>query len=487
MTAATAISRRGFLGGTGAAAVLALAGCAAGASAGQGAGETAPAPAPVTIDALLADTPFYVAHRGSGDNWPEHTAKAYANALAAGARAIEVSVNATRDGVLVCHHDRSTLRLTGQDHEIAETDYAVLQTLHNDARAWLGPASKPQPIPLLRDVLDAHAENAVIFIEDKQGTNTWALLEMMERYPNAREHFVWKQSAGGLQVRAAREAGYKTWGYFGPPLYDRLEERAGEFDFLGIDHLADDDVIRQVVALGKPVICWEVHRRHLRDRLVDLGVQGMMCPNIPYVMGSPEPAMTDAFGTGLRPAGDLPWTTDMGWGAQPRIRQDTASLVLEGGEMPSYCMGSMAPIDRELFEIQLEMRWPEDMPEERQHAGLAFGQDSDAPYRVMLKSEVGGYHLVLRANGWLELFRRGPGKLSGTVMGSVKTAPPKPGQWVTLWVNATVEGIGYARIDENGDGRRRFAREPGRKDGYFSLTRNYPSGPPVEFRRVAVR
>lgn len=479
-----AASRRAFLSGAGAAGLLALAGCASGAPAGRESGSPAAAPPGTTIEALLEDTPFYVAHRGSGDNWPEHTMEAYNQAIAAGARAIEVSVNATRDGVLVCHHDRNTVRLTGHDHEIAATDYSVLEPLRNDARAWLGPASALQPIPLLREVLDAHASSAVIFIEDKQGTNTTALLELMDQYPHSREHFVWKQSAGGLQVRAVREAGYKTWGYFGAGTYDRIVERAGEFDFLGIDHLASDAVVRSLVARGKPVICWEVHRRHLRDRLVELGVRGLMCSNIPYVMGAPAPAGSDAFASGLRAAGDLPWTTDKGWSRQPRFRPETASLVLDGQETSSYCMGSMSPVEPDLFEIQVDLRWPDGLPGERQHAGVAFGQATDAPYRVLVESAVGGYHLVMRANGEVALFSRGPGEVSGRLLGSLQTAAVAAGEWVTLSLDVTGEGIGFARVD--GKPRRAFVRSTRPKGGYLSLTRNYASGPPVEFRKVTV-
>ncbi|WP_417234548.1 glycerophosphodiester phosphodiesterase [Arthrobacter sp.] len=465
--------------------MFALAGCTPSYSTERNTATPTSQSSPNTIDSLLQNRPFYIAHRGSGDNWPEHTAIAYRKAIASGATAIEISVNATSDGVLVCHHDRNTLRMTGQDHEIAETEFSVLKTLRNDARQWLGPSSPLEPIPRLRDVLDEHAATSVIFIEDKQGTNTQALLELMGAYSQSRQHFVWKQPAGALQVRTARNAGYKSWGYFGPSSYARIKERAVEFDFLGIDHLASDAVVRRVVATGKPVICWEVHRRSLRDRLVDLGVRGMMCSNIPYVMNAPISASRDVFASGLRGAGDLPWTTDRGWSLQPRIQREAASLLIAGREISSYCMGSMSPIDRELYEIQLEMRWPVELPDGPQHAGIAFGQTNDSPYRVLVKSPVAGYHLVLRANGQLGLFRRAAGEVSGKPLGQVDTPPVEPGQWVTLWLNVTQEGIGYARIDQGG--RRGFVRSPGTKAGYFSLTKNYPNGPPIEFREVSAR
>lgn len=435
-----------------------------------------------TVASLTAETPFYIAHRGSGDNWPEHTAIAYAQAIAAGAGAIDVAVNATKDGVLVCHHDRNTERMTGQDHLIADTDYATLQELTVDARQWLGPGTELQPITLLKDVLDEHAETSVIFIDDKQGTNTLELLGLMDEYSNSREHFVWKQSARGRQVLAVREAGYKAWGYFDVELMSELDELEKDFDFLGISHLATDEAIRKIVSLGKPVICWEVHHRHMRERLSNLGVQGMMCSNIPYVMTSKPAARVDAFKSGKRAPGDLPWTTDRGWRVQPRINEIAGSITLSGQDRPSYLMGSMAPVERSIYEIQLELRWPEGLPENEQHAGLCFGQSSDAPYRVVIKSAVAGYHLVLRRNGSLELFHRDAEEASGTLLGKLETDPVVSGQWITLWVNSTETGIGFARIDSLG--WRKFVRTKGTQGGYLSLSKNYPEGPPVEFRQI---
>ena len=50
--------------------------------------------------------PFVVAHRGASADLPEHTRAAYERALEEGADAVECDVRLTRDGHLVCVHDR---------------------------------------------------------------------------------------------------------------------------------------------------------------------------------------------------------------------------------------------------------------------------------------------------------------------------------------------------------------------------------------------
>ena len=81
-----------------------------------------------------------VAHRGSSGAHAEHTLRAYEKAVEEGADALECDVRLTRDGVLVCVHDRrvdrtsdgrgsvSTLELA----ELADLDFASWKARHGD-------------------------------------------------------------------------------------------------------------------------------------------------------------------------------------------------------------------------------------------------------------------------------------------------------------------------------------------------------------------
>lgn len=445
---------------------------------------TITSPSVSTVDSLFSTQPFYVAHRGSGDNWPEHTSTAYSNAVALGANAIEVSVNATSDGVLVCHHDKSTLRSTGQDLTISETTWEELSKLKVDAREWLGPEAEPQPIPRLRDVLEKFAATHVIFIEDKQGTNTGALLDLMDTFPDATSHFVWKQWAGAQQHSMAAERGYKCWGYFGPELFNELDQLAERFDYLGVPHTASDEEVARVVALGKPVIAWEVHFRWMKARLAALGVAGLMCSNLPYVAEIAKPEILDHFASGLRTAGDLPWTTDKGWSVQPEFVEVNKSISLSHQEIQSYLMGSMCPVASDTYRIQFEMCWPHTLPQDHDHAGVAFGIADDQPYRVRVASGASGYHVILRPTGSLELFRRAAGVEDGTLVGSVSTTPAQPGDWIQLEVAVAPNGIDVYRLD--GRGWSFGTKDATYRGKYFQLCKNYPGAPPVEFRAVTI-
>jgi glycerophosphoryl diester phosphodiesterase len=429
----------------------------------------------------VAGQPFFIAHRGSGDNWTEHTALAYSSAIAAGAHAIEVSVHSTSDGVLVCHHDASTLRLTGRDEPIATQDYADIAALRADARQWLGPSAAPQPIPKLADVLDAHAPDSVIFIEDKQGTNTRALLDLMDRYPSSKDRFVWKQPAASKARIQAQSRGYKTWGYFMDGSGQQFEQHAGNHDFVGLFHAASDEDIRRLVGFGKPVIVWEVHTRWMRDRLQALGVRGLMCSNFPYVTNDLPLAKADAFASGTRAAGDLPWAID--WKLQPRIQPGSSSIRLGGSDF-TYSMGSLCPVPAEAHAIDFEVRWAGPVPQSAGQVGVAFGLQDDSPYLPNVPGPPGGYHLLINVAGKVELYRRTAGGTATEVIASADTAAPREGQWLKFSVSVTSEGVSCSRLD-NGQ-QSLAAADTTYRGRYFMLCKSRGGELPVEFRSVSV-
>lgn len=437
-----------------------------------------------TVSSLVASKVFHVAHRGSGDNWPEHTMAAYSGAVEAGAKAIEISVCATRDGVLVCHHDTNTLRMTGVDLEIADTDYGRITVLKNDARSWLGPGAGLEPIPRLKDVLDRFAATHVIFIEDKQGTNTETLLDVMDAYPDATEHFVWKQTAGSPTYEQAAARGYTTWGYFIDNTDGQFTELAPRFDLLGIYHGATDAEIEELVSFGKPVICWEIHTRWMRDRVLALGVQGLMCSNYLYVSNDTAAANRDAFGSGVRSPGDLPWVLSPKF--QPQLLPSENALRMVQDSTVGYILGSLGPLPSGDQEIRCDLRWPESPPGRHAGAGVAFGMSDDQPYRAGIPGPVGGYHVLLRASGAVELYRRSPmtdeNSPPGELIGSFPSEPVGQGVWATIRIVMKSQELTVTR---DGDPAWSVSvTDTSYRSGYLGLLKSYPEPVPVDFRSV---
>jgi glycerophosphoryl diester phosphodiesterase len=83
------------------------------------------------------------AHQGGAWEGPSSTLYAIAQALDAGATAIELDVHATADGQLVVSHDATVDRTTNGSGPIAELSWDVVQTLDN--AYWWAPGADVTP------------------------------------------------------------------------------------------------------------------------------------------------------------------------------------------------------------------------------------------------------------------------------------------------------------------------------------------------------
>src|SRR6184192_489684 len=128
--------------------------------------------------------PLVVAHRGSSVTHPEHTLAAYLGAIEEGADALECDVRLTRDGVLVCVHDRrvdrtsdgrgvvSTLELA----QLAEFDFASWKQRDHDAlleASWEEPDTDGGRVLTLERLLQLALDSArpvQLHIETKHPT-----------------------------------------------------------------------------------------------------------------------------------------------------------------------------------------------------------------------------------------------------------------------------------------------------------------------------
>lgn len=98
-----------------------------------------------TVTAVAGvDRPQVVAHRGASEHAPEHTLAAYQQAITDGAGALECDVRLTRDGALVCVHDRRVDRTSNGRGVVSTLELADLAEL--DFGSWHA-AHPPAPSP----------------------------------------------------------------------------------------------------------------------------------------------------------------------------------------------------------------------------------------------------------------------------------------------------------------------------------------------------
>lgn len=108
----------------------------------------------------LSSPPWIVGHRGAAGEALENTLVAFRRGVEAGANMIELDVQLTADGVLVCFHDWNLLRLAGRT-EIVEKESSDRLT-----EIALGPNG--DRMPTLSDALGEIPETTALNVEIKR-------------------------------------------------------------------------------------------------------------------------------------------------------------------------------------------------------------------------------------------------------------------------------------------------------------------------------
>lgn len=145
--------------------------------------------------------PQVIAHRGSSEDVPEHTLAAYRKAIEDGADALECDVRLTRDGHLVCVHDRridrtsngrgvlSTLELA----DLTELDWGSWRETWDDYEDPEMPDRDRAEILTLRRLLEMVSDSGrrvEVAIETKHPTRYAGLVE--RRLVELLDQFGWR-------------------------------------------------------------------------------------------------------------------------------------------------------------------------------------------------------------------------------------------------------------------------------------------------------
>lgn len=150
------------------------------------------------------DARLVIGHRGAAARAPENTIESFAEAMAAGADALELDVHLARDGVPVVHHDATVDRTTGGRGPVRAHSAAELDAL--DAGASFTPdggrtfpcRGRDVRVPTLGAVLERFADVPLI-IELKDAAAAPAVRALLERHGAAARTLVASFDGRALQ------------------------------------------------------------------------------------------------------------------------------------------------------------------------------------------------------------------------------------------------------------------------------------------------
>lgn len=405
--------------------------------------------AQITTASALAGDPFYIAHRGGGAVYPEHTIAAWDAAVAAGATAIEVSCLLSSDGVLFAMHDTTLDRMTEGTWTGSSATWSWAE-LREKAKiktgTLLGPGWADQTIPTIAEVLERYLGKVCIFIEPKSNPAVSPLIAMLGKYKGANQSVVWKQHYTGAGFAAMKAAGYTTWAYMDDDTsMAALDAIEANVDMWGVPITASDAKFTEVLSRPtfKRVISWPIWRRSERDRLVGFNVggkhvEGIMSSEYAYLTQAGPFRSTDAFARGIKQPG---WLPSLKEDPDFMIKFDTpnSSIHLDALSGSAAHLGDMsnntAVGASGGYRIAFQMKYV-NLPASTIHGGLFFCAADDSKHQFnSTANTVNGYRFLLRGNGDMQTYTFTAGVAAGTQLDTVNIGALVADTWYAFEID----------------------------------------------------
>ncbi len=250
------------------------------------------------------------AHQGGAWSWPSSTLFAMRNAVAAGAQAIELDVHATKDGRIVVCHDETVERTTNGAGAIAELTYDEVKAL--DSAYWFIEGADVTPgrpesdypyrgrakrdpefqIASLDEVLEAFPDT-ILNLDIKQSAPAVApyeraVAELLARYGRSDDVIVTSfndlttEAFSRLAPDVPTSAGTAGTAAFYQAVRHGEEPPPASFvafqvpETYGDITIVDRQFVEAAHAHGIAVHVWTVNDAASMERLVDLGVDGII-------------------------------------------------------------------------------------------------------------------------------------------------------------------------------------------------------------------
>lgn len=448
--------------------------------------------ATIASRAAVRGDSFYVGHRGSGDVYPEHTLEGYQRAVAAGAQCVEISVQMTSDGVLVCLHDATLDRTTTATGTIAHLPSTALRGIRLNT-PQLGPAwsAEPRPmVPLFDEVLAALGGRVAMCIEAKNDDAYPKVVATIGRF-GLTDSVIVKLPHTSPRFAETKAAGFAVFAYFGSVADVTTENITAlkavldpKRDYLVLpvsdkNGYTPDSLVDQAVRSEVPVWVFPAHRRVEARHFIDLGCKGIVTSSLGYVTGDAPVTTRDTWAYGAIAPGEM--TKDpalAGWA--PQWSGNELHLTANGAQH-FLTLGQFCPLAAaaHTYTINVEASWKALPQDTADNITLAFGHADDAYYEH--RSGLGnGYHAIVRGDGRLELFRHRQGRPEGEQLGpSVASPTPEPGQWMGFRLQVTPNTIAWTRLAAAGATGAEFtvtADDGTYRGGYLHIGRSSTDG-----------
>lgn len=408
------------------------------------------------LDRLTTDNltwPQIIGHRGAQALAPENTVAGFDTALAACAQILELDVHLAGDGSLIINHDATLTRTHGTPVQVRDL-FAAAVPVHPIQPTMLGFPSVwgPQPMLTLDAVFARYWSAPVIWLIEIKAysgapTQVWedtarAVAKTVRRWGLEQATVIqsFNRAAGLAAITEGFPAGYiETAGNTSP-----AELLAQGFSFYGMRQDAPVANIQAAVASDLRTLVYTVNRHVERDRLLDLGVDGVVTDDPTYMALNRTPSPRDGFKAGTWPPGHLESPVVPVRGELDDGGLVLASPVIAPGDPQNYTaltVGHISPVAAPR-NVTLEAKVALLETDTASRAAQIHLAVSDVGYDDNNHDRVDAYNVHFRANGTIDIYKAQGGV--GTLLGSATGPAPEvsPTDPTEMQVQITVDAAG---------------------------------------------
>lgn len=241
----------------------------------------------------MSQRPIIIAHRGFSDEAPENSFAAFQRAIDVDADMIELDVRLSSDNIPVVFHDKRLQRTSGGKGSVHEKTSEQLCEIDNGS--WFSPKFRRERIPLLSEVLAKLKNETRLNIEikpDVQSTNSSSTVELVlnEIIKAKAQTRVMVTSFNHIMIKEFTDLdrSISTGVIYNPITHFRkspskLLANARAEVFVCSTYQMNSDVVNDAQKNGFKIFVYAVKTGRDVQRMLDLGVDGLICNNPKFV------------------------------------------------------------------------------------------------------------------------------------------------------------------------------------------------------------
>lgn len=243
-----------------------------------------------------------IAHRGSSGSAPENTVAAVEFAVDQHATWVEVDVQRSADGELVIMHDTTLARTTDAEEVFPDRapwnvgDFTLEELRRLDAGSWFSPDFAGEPVPTLREVIEALGRRSGLLLEFK-APELYAGIEaaIAEEFESIPGYLRSALRGDRLVVQSFNHDSMRTFDGLLPevptgllfgerPTDEQIVEASSWAEQINPSYrVVDQDVVDAVHDNGMTISVYTIDTGQLMRQYINLGVDGIIT-NYPGVL-----------------------------------------------------------------------------------------------------------------------------------------------------------------------------------------------------------